>query len=108
MRFMISGVICVTLVTFFHLEISRFLFMGLADEARVTYLGFILGWVLGGWGALVAVAGFVQSGSANDRVSLAPTFLLLTSVVVLFFVLAYNAMTSPSAPKLRPGETIDI
>ena len=108
MRFMAAGVICVILATFFQGQLSRLLFMGMADQARLTFFGFLVGWILSGWGALVAVAGFVQSGQGKETERLAPAFLLLVSLIILFFVLAYNAMTSPPSPQLRQGETVDI
>ncbi|HJV66837.1 MAG TPA: hypothetical protein VJ550_13965 [Geomonas sp.] len=108
LRFMIAGILCVILATFFHAQLASLLFGGMADEGRLTFLGFFLGWMLSGWGALLAVAGFVQGGVNSDRVRLAPTFLLLVSLVILFFVLAYDSMTSPRVPPLQPGETINI
>jgi hypothetical protein len=108
LRFMIAGIACVILATFFHAQISNLLFAGMADEGKLTFLGFFLGWMLSGYGALWTVAGFVQSGANSERVRLAPTFLLLVSLVVLFFVLAYDSMSSPRVPPLQPGETINI
>ena len=107
LRFIIGGILCVILSTFFHSQISNLLFMGMADEGRLTFLGFFLGWVLSGWGAMVAVAGFVQSGAAGaERVRIAPTLLLLVSLVILFFVLAYDSITTPRViPFNAPADT---
>ena len=108
MRVMVAAIVCVIVATFFSSQVSRWLFMGMADEGRLSFLLFFMGWVCAGWGTLVAVAGFVQSGAGNEQVKIASTFILLISLIVLFFVLAYNSMITPSVPPLKPGDTINI
>jgi len=108
LRFIAAGIVCVMVATFFHAEVSRLLFLDMADEARLTFLGFFLGGICGGCGVLVAAVGLLQSGSQEARVRLAPTVLLLISLIALFFVLAYNSMSVPQANPLQQGESVNI
>ena len=108
LRFIAAGILCVMVATFFHAEVSRLLFLDTFNEARLTSVGFFIGGVTGAWGVLVAAAGLLQSGSAEPRVRLAPTVMLLLSLIVLFFVLAYNSIPLPQGPSLPPGESVDI
>ncbi|QXE91147.1 hypothetical protein [Geomonas subterranea] len=107
-RSMCAGIIALIAATFFHSELSTFLMLGIAGEARLTFLGFFLAGMLGGFGALVAALGLLQSGEGQPRVRLLPTLVLLFSLIVLFFVLTYTWITSPTAPVLAPGESISI
>ena len=108
LRFMGFGIACVIVATFFQEQVSRLLFLGLAGEASLTFLGFFLGGMCGGFGVLIAAAGLLQSAAPGSRVRLAPTVLMLISLIVLFFVLAYHSLTTPSVPRLQPGESISI
>ncbi|HBG07202.1 MAG: hypothetical protein A2075_23810 [Geobacteraceae bacterium GWC2_58_44] len=108
LRLIAVGIVCVMGATFFHDELSRLLFLDLANEARLTFFGFFLGGVCGGCGVLVAAVGLLQSGANEPRVRLVPTVLFLLSLIVLFFVLAYNSVTVPLTPTLPPGESINI
>lgn len=108
LRFMAAGMALVMLVTFFHAQLSDLLFLGLESEARLTFLGFFLGGVCGGCGVLVTAVGLLQSGGREPGVTLSTTVLLLFSLIVLFFVLAYNAVRVPTAPVLPAGESISI
>ncbi|MBU5614826.1 hypothetical protein [Geomonas azotofigens] len=107
-RSICAGIIALIVATFFHGEISTLLMLGLAGEARLTFLGFFLAGMLGGFGVLVAAFGLLQNGQGEPPVRLFPTILLLFSLVVLFFVLTYTWITSPPAPVLAPGESINI
>lgn len=107
-RSICAGILALIAATFFHSEISALLMLGIAGEARLTFLGFFLSGVLGGFGVLVAALGLLQNGEGEPRVRLFPTMVLLFSLVVLFFVLTYTWITSPSAPVLAPGESINI
>jgi hypothetical protein len=111
LRFIAAGMIMVMLATFFPGTVASLLFLGMADEVRLTFLGFLLGGACGGWGVLVAAVGLLQTGSpADSRIPLMPSVMLLFSLVVLFFVLTYNFVTSTSSPQqqLEPGESINI
>jgi hypothetical protein len=108
LKFMLVGILCVTVATFFPGEAARLLFLGIGGEARITMFGFFLGGTFGGLGVLVAAAGLLQGGAAEKEVRLAPMVLLLLSLVILFFVLAYTALTTPEPPSLPPGESVDI
>ena len=108
LRFIAAGIMCVMVATFFHSELSRLFFLDMFNEARLTSLGFFAGGLSGAWGVLVAAAGLLQSGSEEPRVRLAPTVMLLISLIVLFFVLAYNSISIPTAPSLQRGESVDI
>jgi len=109
LKFMLAGIVCVTIATFFPVQLANLLFLGIGGETRITFLGFFLGGVCGGCGVLVAAAGLLQTGGNERGVRLAPTVVLLISLVVLFFVLAYNQLTAlPDAPRLQRGESISI
>lgn len=109
LRFIAAGMLFVMAASFLHGHISRLLFLEMANEARLTFLGFFVGGVFGGCGVLVAAAGLLQSDSPKEpRVRLAPTFLLLLSLIVLFLVLAYKSVAVPQAPRMHPGESVNI
>jgi putative flippase GtrA len=103
-----AGIAALIAATFFHNELAIFLMLGMDGEARLTFFGFFLAGMLGGFGALVAALGFLQSGSGQPRVRLLPAVVMLFSLVVLFFVLTYTSFTSPPLPVLEKGESIDI
>jgi hypothetical protein len=105
---MAAGIAFLTAATFFHVELSRLLFLGMGGEARLTFLGFFLGGMCGGCGVLVAAAGLLQTDSPEGRVRLAPTVLFLFSLVVLFCVLAYNSFTTPHTAPQQQGESVNI
>jgi len=107
-RFISAGVVCLMAATFFHAELARLLFLGMAGESTLTFLGFFLSGMFGGCGVLVAAAGLLLSGADQPRVRLAPSLALLFTLVVLFFVFAYTSITTPSPPMLHPGESINI
>ena len=109
LKFMAAGIICVTVATFFPAEAANLFLLGIGGEVRITFLGFFLGGVCGGCGVLVAAAGLLQSGGDERGVRLAPTIILLLSMVVVFFVLAYSSFTAtPESPALPRGESINI
>jgi hypothetical protein len=109
LKFMLAGIICVIVATFFPGELASLLLLGIGGDLRVTFLGFFLGGVCGGFGVLVSAAGLLQAGGDEQGVRLAPTVMLLLSLVVIFFVLAYNAFTTiPQIPQLPRGESINI
>jgi hypothetical protein len=109
LKFMLAGIICVIIATFFSAEAANILLLGIGGEVRITFLGFFLGGVCGGCGILVAATGLLQAGGVERDVRLVPTVVLLVSMVVLFFVLAYNSLTAtPEAPPLQRGESISI
>ena len=109
LKFMLAGIVCVMVATFFPGEAASLLMLGIGGDVRVTFLGFFLGGVCGGCGVLVAAAGLLQSGGEERDVRLGPTVLLLLSLVVIFFILTYNAFTTaPVAPALPRGESISI
>jgi hypothetical protein len=109
LKFMLAGIVCVIVATFFPVEAASLLLLGIGGDIRVTFLGFFLGGVCGGCGVLVSAVGLLQSGVDEKGVRLAPTVLALLSVVILFFVLAYSAFTRiPETPALPRGESINI
>jgi hypothetical protein len=109
LRFIALGILCLLAGTFLPAELSRLFFMGIDGEARITFLGFFLGGMFGGFGVLVAAAGLLLQGRADEsHVRLAPTIMLLVFVVALFFFLTYNSMTVPTHPQLQRGESINI
>ena len=108
LRFMAAGMALVMLATFFHAQLASLLFLNFENEARLTFLGFFLGGVSGGCGVLVTAVGLLQSAGREPGVRLAPTVLLLLSLIALFFVLAYNSVSVPVAPMLPSGESINI
>lgn len=107
-RAICAGVVALIAATFFHGELATFLMLGMDGEARLTFFGFFLAGMLGGFGALVTALGFLQSGSSQPKVRLLPAVIVLFSLIVLFFVLTYTSLTTPTAPRLDPGESINI
>lgn len=109
LRFMAAGMVLVMAATFFHAQLANLLFLSFENEARLTFLGFFLGGVCGGCGVLVIAVGLLQSSGRESGVRLAPTVFLLFSLIILFFVLAYNSVvTAPVTPVLPSGESINI
>lgn len=103
-----AGIVCLVAATFYHAELAALLSLGLEGEARLTFFGFFLAGMLGGFGVLIAAMGLLQSGNGNSRVRLLPSLALLFSLVLLFFVLTYTSFTAPPPPRLPPGESINI
>jgi hypothetical protein len=109
LKFMLAGMVCVMIATFYPGEVASLLMLGIGGDVRITFLGFFLGGMCGGCGVLVAATGLLQSGPDERGVRLAPTVLALFSLIILFFVLAYSALvTPPAAPSLPRGQSIDI
>lgn len=108
LKLILFGILAVTAATFFHDGIARILFMGIAGDAQVTLFGFFIGGLLGGCGILVAAGGLLQSGIGERPVRLAPLFLLIVGSIFVFFFLVFHSFTTPTAPRLRPGESISI
>ena len=107
-RFISAGIVTLMAATFFHSEIATLLFLGIGGEARLTFLGFFVSGIFGGYGVLLTAYGFLQSGAGHPPVRVVPSMVFLFSLIVLFFVLAYTSITTPHAPTLRPGESINI
>jgi len=108
LTFMLAGMLSVTVATFFSDELARLLFLGIGGAARITFFGFFLGGMCGGCGVLVSAVGLLQGGGDERGVRLAPTVLLLISLFILFFFLAYKSLTAPESPTLPAGESISI
>lgn len=108
LKFMVAGILCVMIATFFPGVLAGLLFLGIGGEASVTFAGFLLGGFCGGFGVLVSALGLLQGGGDEKGVRLAPTILLLLSLVLLFFFFTYNSLTAVHAPSLPRGESIDI
>jgi hypothetical protein len=109
LKFMVMGVACVIVATFFPREAADLLLLGIGGDVRVTFLGFFLGGVCGGCGVLVSAVGLVQGGANERAVRLAPTIAMLVSLTLLFFVLAYRSFTAvPEYAPLQRGESITI
>lgn len=107
-RAIAASIISLMVATFFHDSLAEFLLLGLEGEARLVFCGFFLAGILGGFGVLVAAIGLLQSEASHSRARLAPSILLLLSLVFLFFVLTYTSFTNPAPPRLEPGESISI
>ena len=109
LRFITVGILCLMGSTFFNAQLSRIFFLGFGGEAHVTLLGFFLGWLFGGLGVLITAVGLLMQGVVEEaRMRLAPTILVLLSVVFLFCFLVYNSFTMPQSPQLQRGESITI
>jgi hypothetical protein len=108
-RFITFGILCLMVVTFFHAQLSTIFFLGYGGDAHVTLLGFFLGWLFGGLGVVIAAAGLLLQGRGDEsRLRLAPSVLVLLTVVFLFFFLVYNSFTQPPSPQLQRGQSITI
>lgn len=109
LRFITAGLLCLLAGTFFPAQLGRLFLLGFDGEAHVTLLGFILGWIFGGCGVLIAAAGLLLQGGADEaRLRLAPSIMLLISVIALFCFLVFSSFTVPQTPQLPPGESITI
>jgi hypothetical protein len=50
LKFMLAGIVCVIVATFFPVEAASLLLLGIGGDIRVTFLGFFLGGVCGSAG----------------------------------------------------------
>ena len=56
LKFLLAGVACVIIATFFPGEAASLLLLGIGGDVRVTFVGFFLGGLCGGCGVLVSAA----------------------------------------------------
>jgi hypothetical protein len=102
------GVVALIVATFFHSDLAIIFRLGLEGEGRLTFVGFFLAGMFGGFGVLLAALGLLQSGTGESRLRLLPSIVLLFCLIGLFFVLTYTWITSPQSLPLAPGDSINI
>ncbi len=108
MKFILAGIILITLVTFFHREIAGLFQLSLAEESRLISLGLFWGGVSGGAGVLVSIVGFLRKSGPENNVHLAPTVIIMIGIAILFFLLLFSFFKSYEPQKIRSEETITI
>ncbi len=108
MKCILTGIILITLVTFFHREIAGLFQLHLADEARLVSLGLFWGGVSGGAGVLVSIFGFLRRSGPENNVHLAPTVIIMIGMAILFFILLFSFFKSYEPQNIRSDETITI
>lgn len=107
-RSICSGVAALIVATFFHGQLAGLLRLGAVGEGRLTFAGFFLAGVFGGFGVLLAALGLLQRDMGEQRTRLLPAIVLLFCLIGLFFVLTYTWITSPQPLPLAPGDSINI
>jgi hypothetical protein len=105
---MLAGVVSVTLATFFQDLLARVFFLTVAERARLTYSGLLLGGASGACGVLVAIAGLLRAGARDRGVRLLPVVLLLVTSIAFFCLLSYLSFTGNLSTTPGPGESISI
>ena len=110
MRLVLTALLLIILTSFFHSGVADLLALSMGAEQRFYSLGIFWAAVLGGYGVVLAVFGFVLSARQRDAgIRLLPLFLLIGGVVLLFFYLFAASFGTPvKEQRLRPGETITI
>lgn len=112
LRVILAALMLILIVSFFHESVAGLLSLSYRAEINFYRIGIFWGAVMGGYGVVTAVMGFLLSANKNDSgVTILPTFLLIVAVISLFMYLLSTSFSSPeNSPyeRLRPGETITI
>jgi len=110
MRFILAALLLIILASFYHAGMADLLGLSIGSEERFYSLGIFWAAAIGGYGAVLAVFGFILPGNARDAgVRLLPLFLLIMASVMFFFILLATSLNGPPRPeRLRPGQTITI
>lgn len=103
-----TGVVLVTLATFFHDQLAWLLSLSPGGETRFVFWGFFWGGMAGCMGIVVTMFGFLRSSVGGQGINLTPTLIALVVAALVFFSLMFYSFTASEPPKLRPGETITI
>ena len=112
MRLVMVALVLIIVASFYHVQLSDLFSLSSAAESRIYRLGMFWAAVIGGYGVMVTVFGFVLSPLKNDaNVRLLPTFVSISVMIFLFFYLLSASIDNPASDELRrvrPGETITI
>ena len=112
MRLVTASLILIILASFYHANLSDMFSLSAVAENRFYRLGMFWATAIGSYGAVLIVFGFVLSPLKRDvTVRIMPTFLIVSSLIALFFYLLTTSINSPAKheqKRLRPGETITI
>lgn len=99
----------ITVVTFFHEQITGLL--GFSPSAANLFVSLVLlaGGLSSGCGVVLAVTGlFLEAGSNREACRLSPALVILAAVTFIFFLLFIAHFRGVAEDPLRPGETITI
>jgi H+/Cl- antiporter ClcA len=104
----IAGIVSVILASYFHQSIAVLFQLSADAEARFIYSGLFCGVVFGGLGVIMSAIGLLRSPSIEQKTHLAPSFIILIAVTILFFILFFSFFKSFVPQQINPGETITI
>jgi hypothetical protein len=104
----LSGVVLITLATFYHSHIATlFLFSGMA-ETLFMFIGLIIGGIACCAGIMVSFVGMVRKNANDGEVRIAHFVVLLTAAISIFFFLFFMSISGNDQPDMDPGEIITI
>jgi multisubunit Na+/H+ antiporter MnhG subunit len=84
------------------------LFQLSADADPFIYSVFSVELFFGGLGVIMSAIGLLRSPSIEQKTHLAPSFIILIAVTILFFILFFSFFKSFVPQQINPGETITI
>ena len=110
LQFILVALFLIILASYYHSELAGFFAFSVSSEERFYGLEIFLAAATGSYGVVLTVFGFVLSGDARDAgIRLLPVFLLIVTAVMLFFFLLISSLNGTSNPvPLPPRETITI
>jgi len=110
LRFLLASLVLIILVSFFHGEVASLLSLSVTAGQGLYGKGIFWSAVIGAYGVIVTVLGFVLSSDRRDAgIKIMPVFLCLVCFVALFFYLLVSSFNSPLIEqKLSPGTSITI
>lgn len=110
MRLVLAAMILIILASFYHGAIADLLDLTMASEQRFYSLGIFWAAAMGGYGAVLAVLGFVLPATSRDAgIRIMPLILMVMGVVALFFYLFAASFSAPAEQRrLQPDRSITI
>ena len=110
MRLILAALALIILVSFFHGTIADLFSFSGASEQRFYSVGIFCAAAMGGYGAVLAVLGFVLPATHGDSgIRIMPLFLVAMGLVVLFLYLFAASFSEPvEQRRLKPGTSITI
>lgn len=104
----LSGVVLITLATFFHSHIATlFLLSGMA-ETLLIFIGLIIGGIACCTGIMISFVGMVRKNGNDGEAGIGHFVVLLTAAIAIFFFLFFMSITENNRPDMDPGEIITI
>lgn len=110
MRLVLAALLLIILASFYHGTVADLLDFSVASEQRFYSLGIFWAAAMGGYGAVLAVLGFVLPATGRDAgVRIMPLFLMVMGLVALFFYLFVASFSAPAEQRrMQPGTSITI